>query len=132
MEVITKEYWENGRKRLRKTLHTPVGDVWKILEPESAYDSSAEFEIVEALTPPPMGDVFVKEARELWSDKALWINFTSSVHIESPESVEAHARELLQQAGTKKGFAIGITEDAPVKALEQSLAVISRVINEYQ
>ena len=94
--------------------------------------AEADFEIVEALTPPPMGDVSVKEARELWPDKALWINFTSSVHIESPESIEAHTRELLQQAGTKKGFAIGITEDAPVKALEQSLAVISRVINEHK
>ena len=292
VEVITKEYWENGRKRLRKTLHTPVGDVWKTLEPERAYDSSvwilehyiktpddyrvmefvykdavyhnnyevireaqrrigsdglvyvrlgkvpiqemlyqmmglerfsfdyydrrdlfdalhhtmleryqelytlaaespveiilfgdnitsdvvgeerfrnycmpvyrqmrevlsgtgkklavhmdgrlasikktiaeAEFEIVEALTPPPMGDVSVKEAREIWPDKALWINFTSSVHIKSPESIEAHTRELLKQAGTKKGFAIGITEDAHVKALEQSLAVISRVINEHK
>ena len=29
-----------------------------------------------------------------------------------------------------QGFAIGITEDAPVKALEKSLDVISRVLNE--
>ena len=41
VEVITKEYWENGRKRLSETLQTPVGDIWKTFEPESAYDSSA-------------------------------------------------------------------------------------------
>ncbi len=90
----------------------------------------AEMDIVEALTPPPMGDVPVKEARELWPDKALWINFTSSMHIEPPEVIEAHTRHLIEEAGTKKGFAIGITEDAPVKALEKSLDVISRVLNE--
>ena len=90
----------------------------------------SEMDIVEALTPPPMGDVSVKEARDLWPDKALWINFTSSVHIESPGAIEAHTRQLIEEAGTRKGFAIGITEDAPVKALEKSLDIISRVLNE--
>ena len=90
----------------------------------------AEMDIVEALTPPPMGDVSVKEARELWPDKALWINFTSSMHIEPPDAIEAHTRHLIEESGTRKGFAIGITEDAPVKALEKSLDVISRVLNE--
>ncbi len=89
-----------------------------------------EMDIVEALTPPPMGDVSVKQARELWPDKALWINFTSSMHIEPPDAIEAHTRHLIEEAGTRKGFAIGITEDAPVKALEKSLDVISRVLNE--
>ena len=90
----------------------------------------ADMDIVEALTPPPMGDVSVKEARELWPDKALWINFTSSMHIEPPDAIEAHTRHLIEESGTRKGFAIGITEDAPVKALEKSLDVISRVLNE--
>ena len=90
----------------------------------------ADMDIVEALTPPPMGDVSVKEARELWPDKALWINFTSSMHIEPLDVIEAHTRHLIEEAGTKKGFAIGITEDAPVKALEKSLDVISKVLNE--
>ena len=91
----------------------------------------SQFDIVEALTPPPMGDVSVKEARKIWPDKALWINFTSSVHIEPPEAIEAHTRQLVEEAGSKKGFAIGITEDAPVEALERSLGVISKVLQEY-
>jgi hypothetical protein len=92
--------------------------------------AAAEFDIVEAMTPPPMGDVSVKEAREAWPDKALWINFTSSVHIEPPAAIEAHTRQLLAEAGGKKGFAISITEDAPVEALEKSLAIIARVLRE--
>jgi len=90
----------------------------------------AQFDILEAMTPSPMGDVSVKEAREAWPDKALWINFTSSMHIASDEAIEAHTRELLQEARSKRGFAISITEDAPVEALERSLAVISRVLQE--
>ena len=93
--------------------------------------AEAPFDIVEAITPPPMGDVSIRDARASWPDKALWINFTSPMHIEPPDVIEAHARELVAEAGTKKGFAISVTEDAPVEALEKSLAVIARVLNEY-
>jgi hypothetical protein len=92
--------------------------------------AAAEFDIVEAMTPPPMGDVSVREARRRWPNKALWINFTSSMHIEPPAAIEAHTRELLAEAGGKRGFGISVTEDAPVEALEQSLGVISRVLRE--
>ncbi len=93
--------------------------------------AEAEFDIAEALTPPPMGDVSVREARRVWPDKALWLNFTSSMHIEPPEVIAAHTRGLLEEAGGRRGFAIGVTEDAPVEALERSLGVISRVLREF-
>lgn len=99
----------------------------KGLLPEIA---AARFDILEAMTPPPMGDVSVKAARAAWPDKALWINFTSSVHLEPPPAIEAHTRQLLAEAGGTAGFAISVTEDAPVEALEQSLAVIARVLGE--
>jgi hypothetical protein len=92
--------------------------------------AAAEFDIIEALTPSPMGDVSVKEARQAWPRKALWINFTSSMHIGPPDVIERHTRQLLEEAGAKRGFAISVTEDAPVEALEKSLAVISRVLQE--
>jgi hypothetical protein len=91
----------------------------------------ALFDIVEAMTPPPMGDFSIREARQNWPDKALWINFTSSMHIEPAAAIEAHTRELLEEAGTTRGFGISVTEDAPVEALGKSLAIISRVLHEY-
>lgn len=93
--------------------------------------AEAEFDIVEALTPPPMGDVSIKMARESWPQKALWINFTSSMHIAKPEVIEAHTRQLLEEAGSKRGFVIGVTEDAPFEALERSLGIISRILRDY-
>jgi EAL domain-containing protein (putative c-di-GMP-specific phosphodiesterase class I) len=93
--------------------------------------AAAPFDIVEAMTPPPMGDVSVREARRLWPRKALWLNFTSSMHIEPPAVIEEHTRELLAEAGTTRGFGISVTEDAPVEALEQSLTVIARVLREH-
>jgi hypothetical protein len=91
----------------------------------------SEFDVVEALTPPPMGDISVREAREAWPDKALWINFTSSVHLAKSEVIEEHTKQLLEEAGSKRGFAIGVTEDAPFEDLERSLTVITNVLKEY-
>ena len=91
----------------------------------------AKFDIVEAITPPPMGDVSIREARASWPGKALWINFTSPMHIEPPDVIEAHTRALVAEAGTKRGFGISVTEDAPVAALESSLAVIARVLQDF-
>ncbi len=92
--------------------------------------AAAECDIIEALTPAPMGDVSVREARTWWPGKALWINFPSSLHIETPGAIAAHTRTLLGEAGSGRGFAISVTEDAPVEALEKSLAVISGVLRD--
>jgi hypothetical protein len=93
--------------------------------------AAAEFNIVEAMTPPPMGNFSVREARSKWPKKALWLNFTSSMHIEKPEVIEDHTHQLLEEAGTIPGFGIGVTEDAPIEALERSLTVIARVLHEH-
>jgi hypothetical protein len=53
------------------------------------------------------------------------------MHIEPPDVIEAHTRALVQEAGSKRGFGISVTEDAPVEALEKSLAVIARVLEEF-
>ena len=41
---------------------------------------------------------------------------------------EEVSQQLVHEAGSTKGFAIGVTEDAPPKALERSLEIISKVI----
>ena len=93
--------------------------------------AESRLDVVEALTPSPMGDFSVADARAAWPGKALWINFTSSMHVASDDRIEAHLRDLVEQAGTKRGFAVGVTEDAPIEDLERSLAVMSRVLNDY-
>jgi len=92
--------------------------------------ADAACDIIEGLTPPPMGNISVRDARLAWPRKALWLNFTSSVHLEPPEAIAAHTRQLVGEAGSKRGFAISVTEDAPFEALERSLAAIARVLEE--
>lgn len=92
--------------------------------------AQAPFDIVEAFTPAPVGDVSVAEARTAWPDKALWLNFTSSMHLEPDEAIRAHTRQLIAEAGSRRGFAIGITEDVPAQHVARSLRAIAGAIEE--
>ena len=73
----------------------------------------SRLDYIEALTPPPTCDTSVAQAHELWPDKAIWINFPSSVHMEPAEVVRQTARRLLAEAQPEKRFLMGITEDVP-------------------
>lgn len=87
--------------------------------------------VIEAFTPPPMFDYSIAEARAEWGDRPIWINFPSSVHLSTPEEVEAVTREILRQAAPGNGFLIGMTENMPARCWPQSMAAIGRVLNKY-
>ena len=92
--------------------------------------AQTEVDIIEAFTPPPMGDLSLKEARSLWEDKVIWINFTSSIHLSPPEEVRAHTINLLREVVPGDRFLIGNTEDIPQNVINKSLSTILQVLQE--
>ena len=56
----------------------------------------AEIDVIEAFTPPPMGDLPIREARSLWKDKIIWMNYPSSVYVMGPPAVRRHLINLLE------------------------------------
>lgn len=90
----------------------------------------AALDVVEGFTPPPNGDLSVREARRLWPDKTLYLNYAPSVHIEPPERIRAHTLELLEQAAPGDHFIVGVTENIPDWAWEVSMTTINQVLNE--
>ncbi len=67
-------------------------------------------DIVEALHPPPMGDLPIGEALSLWKDKVAWASFPASVIILGPEAVKKHALNLLRDVGSGDRLAIVFRE----------------------
>ena len=80
--------------------------------------------VMEAFTPPPDGNFSVREARERWPGKVLWLNFPSSVHLREPQEVARVTEELVEEAGDCHGFAVGITENIPASVGARSLKAI--------
>ena len=53
-------------------------------------------DFIEALHPPPMGDLPISEALSTWRDKVIWMGYPASVYTLGPEAVKKHALELLR------------------------------------
>ena len=57
-------------------------------------------DIVEAFHPPPMGDVPLSEALEIWPNKVIWIGYPGGVYELGPPAIREHALDMLREAGT--------------------------------
>ena len=97
------------------------------LAPIAEQIAALPIDIVEAFTPAPTGDLSVAAARRLWPGKVLWLNYPSSVHVESTGSIVETTRTLLAEGG-QQGFLIGVTENVPDADCERSLKAIASVV----
>lgn len=84
--------------------------------------------LMEAFTPPPDGNLSVREARARWPEKALWLNFPSSVHLSPPEEIMRVTEGLVEEAADRRGFLVGVTENIPASVGARSLEAIGRAL----
>jgi hypothetical protein len=89
--------------------------------------AKTKLDYIEAFTPYPDTDMSVKDAREAWPDKVLWINYPSSIHLQSKEVVADMTRQMLREAAPGRGFLIGITEDVPEYRWPETFETIMHV-----
>ncbi len=87
--------------------------------------------VMEAFTPPPMGDVSVAEAKAAWPDKRIWVNFPGCLFLEPADAIEAYTLDLLREGAPGGRLAIGCTEDFPLDAFEKGFTAIGRAMARY-
>ncbi len=77
--------------------------------------SKAKIDIIEAFTPPPVGDYQIDEALSLWKDKIIWINFPSAISTAlgpRPKIVKQYLLEQLKRTiPSKRVMFIASTEN---------------------
>jgi hypothetical protein len=93
--------------------------------------AKTNLDMIEAFTPPPMGDLPLNEARRMWKDKIIWANFPSSVSWNTKEEISLYMRNLLREIAPGDKFILGITEDIPQKTWKKTLETIASVMDEY-
>ena len=59
--------------------------------------ANSQMDIVEAFCPIPDGDLEMAEARRIWSDKIIWINFPSPLHLRPREEIDSHVQQILSE-----------------------------------
>jgi len=89
----------------------------------------ANVDIVEAFTPPPMGNLALEEAREAWGDRfVIWVNFPETIFYYGPQELRKQTVRLLEEAVPGDRVVIGMTEDMPPNLMEEGLRTITRTI----
>jgi len=83
-----------------------------------------ELDYIEAFTPAPDTDMTLREARDAWPNKVLWLNFPSSVHLRPNPEIEDFTVGLLCQLKDVSGMIMGITEDIPADRWQESCRAI--------
>ncbi len=71
-------------------------------------------DIIEALHPPPMGDLPIREALSLWREKAVWLGFPGSVYALGSGATKEFALELLREVGDGERLAITMSTENQV------------------
>ena len=73
--------------------------------------AETSIDIVEAVHPPPMGDLPIGEALTLWPDKAIWVGFPGSVYALGPEATRDYALDFLREAGRGERLVIEMSTE---------------------
>jgi hypothetical protein len=93
--------------------------------------AKTDLDVIEAFTPPPMGDLSLEEARVLWRGKIISLNFPESLFLEGSNVVQKHILSLLREASPGDRFILSITEDIPSKYRETGLLAITSIWRKY-
>jgi len=97
-------------------------------------------DVVEAFTPPPVGDLSLKEAREAWGKNTIiWVNFPETVFWFGAQETKKYTIELLKSDAPGSALVIGFTEmglwgvanDETAQAFRVGTLAIMEAIEEY-
>jgi hypothetical protein len=92
--------------------------------------AGAPIDIIEALTPPPEGDMTLAQARAAWPDKLFWSNINLGCYELSPDELKREIwRRVEGGAPDGRRLAFEVSEDRPPRWRE-SMPVILEALNE--
>lgn len=89
-------------------------------------------DVIEAFTPPPVGDLSLTEAKTLWGEHyIIALNFPGTTFLMGPNAVKTRTIEILKEAAPGNHFLITFTEDIPIDFRDAGLMTIANTILEY-
>ncbi len=96
------------------------------------YLARTSLPVIEAFTPPPIGDFTVGEAKAAWPDKVICINFPPNLFLETFETIYKYTLDLLADGAPGGRFVLGCTEDFPLGTFEKTFTAMGHALAEYQ
>ena len=93
--------------------------------------AKSNVDIVEAFTPPPMGDLPLNPAMALWKNKSIWINFPSAIStlpVHPPRVVKQYLIDYLESLipGERAALIVSTENRVPGESLMAMLEVMEQ------
>lgn len=88
-------------------------------------------DIIEAFTPPPMGNITVAEARAAWPEKVLSLNFPGNLFCEDAGVIERYACKYMEEGRDRGGFVMGCSEEFELNYFEHTFSAIARAMEKF-
>ena len=96
-------------------------------------------DVVEAFTPPPVSDLFLREARAAWDKIIIWVKFPETIFWSGPEATKQYTIDLLKSAAPGDRLVLGFTEmgtwggtdDVTEKCLKEGTLAVMEAIEEH-
>ncbi len=90
---------------------------------------NTDIDVIDSFTLPGAGgDLPLEEARKIWPDKAISINFPAFLCFKKEREIKEYLENLLVNEVTKNSFMIEISEDLPHKFWRKVLSVLGEVM----
>jgi len=86
---------------------------------------------IDSLSPAPDNDTTVAQARAMWPEMRLWVNFPSSVHLAEYDAVRRQAERILEEDGRSGLLQIQVSENVPKGRWRTSYAAIADAIEAF-
>lgn len=94
--------------------------------------AEAPVSLIESLTPPPEGDMTLKQCRQAWPEKLFWVNINVSAYGLPPAELKAYVHRLIDEAAPDgRRLAFEVSEDLPANWRE-SIPVVLEALRERQ
>lgn len=91
--------------------------------------AETRIDVIEAFTPPPMGDLTVADAMKKLKDKVIWINFPGTLLATADfDYIEKYTIDMMKSIAPGDNFLIGTTENFPMERWEMSFGAIDSAI----
>jgi hypothetical protein len=94
----------------------------------SALIGETDLDVINAFTPPPMGDLPISVAKKAWGDKVIWINFPETVCHYGVDELKSYTLGLLEECAPGNNVIMGVTETVPSKTIETTFSIITELL----
>jgi len=134
-EKYMRSYQEKWIKEIRKAGKYSFIHIDGTLKGLLKQEASTGFDVLEALTPKPVGDLAIEEFSTLVDkpDTILWggipgVYFTLAV---GEDEFERHVRKVLEVMKTEPRYVLGVADQVPPDGLESRIRRVSELVNQY-